>query len=226
MRERSLSCPSINKIKSTSINKSILLNENIFNLINEDNYFIKCKQNKNQNKKEDENSICYLLKNKLKISLSQSDCIKIGIFIENFIKDIILSYNHNITSIKEKNKKGEKEKDHLFLDIKNKIIYYAEIKTNLNLDTEKSKETIKKILKIKDDLQKSYKNYTIKYYLVSGRYLNNTEINKKILNKYTEIKDNVKGLNDYLKELNVSFKFDYELYCECLKHFIDVLQVD
>ena len=223
MRTRSYSCSAINKIKLTTLNTSILLNKNIFNIIDNNNYFIKCKENKNTCKKDDENSICYLLKNTLNISLTQSNCIKIGVFIENFIKDIILSYNHNIISIKEKNKKGEKEKDHLFLDEKNKIVYYAEIKTNLNLDSEKSKETVKKIIQIKDELKNKYKDHTIKYYLVSGRYLNNNEINKKIINKYNEIKDNIKGINDYLNEFNISFKFNYKLYCECLKYFINVL---
>lgn len=48
----------------------LLLNKNIFNLIEKNKYFIKCKENKNKYKKEDKNSICYLLKNKLTISIT------------------------------------------------------------------------------------------------------------------------------------------------------------
>ena len=50
--------------------------------------------------------------------------------------------NTQYKNIKEKNTKGKKETDHLFMDVNNKIIYYAEIKSNLNLDTEKSNETV------------------------------------------------------------------------------------
>ena len=44
-----------------------------------------------------------------------------------------------LKNIKSNTKKGDKETDHLFIDDLNKNIYYAELKSNLNLDTEKRK---------------------------------------------------------------------------------------
>ena len=44
----------------------------------------------------------------------------------------------------------------------NKIIYYAEIKGNLYLDTEKAFQTCKKIQMITYDLQEEYPEYKIK----------------------------------------------------------------
>ena len=46
---------------------------------------------------------------------------------------------------KEKNKKGGKQKDSLWMDEENKVIIYSEFKTNLTLDSEKSKKTRKKV---------------------------------------------------------------------------------
>lgn len=86
------------------------------------------------NKKKDFCSLSYLSEKKL----SQSDCIKLGNAIEKILSDLIIKKT-NLVNIKEKNKKNYKEKDHLFKDEKNKIIYYAELKGNLNLDSEKSK---------------------------------------------------------------------------------------
>ena len=41
---------------------------------------------------------------------------------------ILFVSNTNLISIKSKNSKGEKEKDHLFIDEEKKIIYYSELK--------------------------------------------------------------------------------------------------
>lgn len=100
----------------------------------ENNIYVKeCKSNK----KKDINSLSYLLDT----IISQSDCIKLGIGCERILCDFILSNAQHLSNIKPINKKGSKERNHLFIDTKNKIIFYAELKGNINLDTEKSIET-------------------------------------------------------------------------------------
>ena len=111
----------------------------LFSII-ENNSYIKTSKS---NKKKDINSLSYLIIREL----SQSDCIKLGNGLEKIFYDIVLTYT-KLKDIKPKNKKGKKEKDHLFCDETNKIIYYAEFKSNINLDTEKSKSTYQKCLNI------------------------------------------------------------------------------
>jgi hypothetical protein len=89
----------------------------LYKIIDKNNYVI----NKKSTKNKDINYLSYLLENEI----SQSDCIKLGNAIEYVLNDIILLYNTNLVSIKEKNCKGEKEKDHLYKDENQKIIYYA-----------------------------------------------------------------------------------------------------
>ena len=55
--------------------------------------------------------------------MSQSECIRLGIGCEKLIYDLIMKYA-NVINIKKKN-----EKDHLFMDRDNKVIYYADIKS-------------------------------------------------------------------------------------------------
>lgn len=214
-----------NKIKKfkEEQNNIIKINNNIFDfkdlqiIFNNLNYN---KINKKNNKKIDICSLSYLLKD---LNLKQNECIKLGLFIEKFLFELILNYT-NLKSIKEKNKKNKIEKDHLFLDDNKKIIYYAEIKSNINLDTEKSKQTINKILNVNKELIEQYKNYKIIYYLVNVRFLYKNEIPKNILNKYKQIDNNLCCLNEYLINLNIKYKFDYNVYKNLLILFINNLR--
>jgi hypothetical protein len=83
--------------------------------------------------------------------------------MEKVLREYVLYMNRSLKDIRPANKKGDKEKDHLFVDEDKKIIYYAELKSNLNLDTEKSKKTEAKVVKIKDSLVSKYIGYTIRY---------------------------------------------------------------
>lgn len=158
-------------------------------------------------KTKDESSLSYLVS----IKMSQSDCIKLGVGIEKVLLEIILKKT-SLKNIKEKNKKGVKEKDHLLCDEEGKKIYYCEIKTNLNLDTEKSKSTIEKCLQIKNKLSEEYKDYEIIWCLLGARYYSKKIMKSSILNKYLHIKDNVFGVNEYFDMLSLPFKFDEESY--------------
>lgn len=172
----------------------------LYNIINDNEYITNCVSNS----KKDENSLSYLID----IKLSQSDCIKLGTGLEKILLDIILYNNKKLKNIKGKNIKGKKEKDHLFIDENNKIIYYAELKSNLNLDTEKCKSTSSKCISIYEELKIDYPDYKIKMYLVSNRHLYKNDIPKIILQKFSIINDNIVGINEYFNELNIPSVFD------------------
>ena len=166
--------------------------------------------------KQDNTSLAYLLKT---YKITQRESIRIGYFIEKLLIDIILNET-NLINIKESNRKGQKETDHLFFDSNTNTIYYAEIKSNLNLDTEKSKETVSKVRKIVNILKRSYKNCEIKYCIVNTRFLSSSEIPNNIINKYTKFKNHIIGLNDYFKLLNIDKKINYIEYIKILEHYI------
>jgi hypothetical protein len=154
--------------------------------------------------------------------LSQSDCIKVGIAIEDVLRLFVSTFIKNINDIKGKNIKGKKEKDHLFCDETSKIIYFAEIKANLNLDTEKCRATVKKCIDIHDELSLMYPNYTVKTYLVGARYLHSIDINKTILKKYDTIKNSIVGINDYIMKLGYEGEpLTDEEYCFFLNRMTD-----
>ncbi len=81
--------------------------------------------------------------------LTQSNNIQLGHCMEQFFSDAVSKASTGgWTSIKEKNKKGEKETDHVYRNEATKTIVYCEQKDNINLDTEKSKSTVKKVNEI------------------------------------------------------------------------------
>lgn len=204
------------------ISESNIISENNITIddfkktINDNQYVKKC----TSNKEIGDDSLSYLVRH---LNLSQSDKIKLGTGMEKILIDFILKYNPKLENIKAKKlKKGEKEKDHIFKDENNKIIYYAELKSNLNLDTEKSKLTGEKCLSIEKELKKKYIGYTIKMYLVNLRYLTKNDIPNTILNKYPDALENICGLNDYLNSLGVKYNFkDDNEYSLLLTHLVN-----
>lgn len=184
------------------------IDDNIDNIDFIDNIIAKYVKTNLSNKNKDKNSLSYLVD---KI-LSQSDCIRLGNELENILKYIIIHKNNTLTNIKQKNKKGVKEKDHLFKDDINKIIFYAEIKSNLNLDTEKSISTINKCIEIQKELEKNYPEYKIKWFLVGARYYSKEIIPRNIYIKYLKIKDNIVGINEYFQNMSISTIFDDNNY--------------
>ena len=168
------------------------------------------------NKQRDIDSLSYLVAG----SLSQSDCIKIGNGIEYVLRDIITTKRTSLTNIKPKNVKDKKERDHLFMDNHSKIIYYAEIKSNLNLDTEKCKATADKCIRILNELQEEYPDYTIKMFLVGVRYCTKTHISSVIMNKYKSILPHVVGVNEYLSEIGIDLCFDEQSYRQFINYLV------
>jgi len=199
------------KYKIYSCNMDLDIEEDLINLINNNLYIEKCNSNDNK----DKNSLSYLIDRKL----SQSECIKLGIGIEKILIDMVVKYT-NLKNIKEKNKKHVKEKDHLFCDDENKIIYYAEVKANINLDTEKSKSTYLKCLNIVKELEENKPDYSVKWCLLNCRYLSIDNIPKNIKNKYLPISENVFGINQYLNMLSIDLKFNEESYKKFLNNVV------
>lgn len=190
-------------ISFSLVNQSILF-ETILVSIKECEYL----KNVISNPNKDYNSLSYLIKD---LILSQSDCIKLGTGLEKLLKEIILKTT-DLVDIRPKNTKGEKEKDHLFEDKKRKIIYYAELKSNLNLDTEKSKNTADKVKNIEDELIEKYPYHKIKISLLGLRYYTIERCSQIIKNKYTIIGNNLVGVNEYFIKLGINFQFTEEQY--------------
>jgi len=170
--------------------------------------------------KKDKNSLSYLVDCKY---IMQSDCIKLGISVEKLFANIILKKNNDLKNIKEKNTRGKKEKDHLFCNKLTKTIYYAELKSNIYLDTEKTISTKNKIINIKKELENEYDGYIIKTCFVCERYLDKNEIPINIFNKYSDMENNgiiICGVNNYFEELNIQVKFDLDNYIKFLNNII------
>lgn len=129
----------------------------------------------------------------INIPLTQSQCIKLGTHIENIIREFLCSYEH-IEDVRPKKVKGESERDHLFCIGGHKI--YAELKCNLNLDTEKLKKTCQKVLKVSGQEK-------CDGYLLAIRYLN--DIPDCISKKYESVK--VVGVSQYFKLFGVPCPF-------------------
>lgn len=186
--------------------------DELCDLIKNNFYITNCKSNK----KKDPTSLSSLIDKQL----SHSDCIKLGNGVEKLFVDLILKKT-KLKNIKPKNIKGKKEKDHLFLQEDDKIIYYSELKANINLDTEKSKSTYDKCISIINELKKEYPDHTIKWCLLGYRYLEYKDIPDVIKKKYGKIKDNLFGVNQYLTMLNIDLQFTYETYKIFLNKIVD-----
>jgi hypothetical protein len=152
------------------------------------------------------------LKELVTTEINQSQSIRLGIYIENIIRELITKERKDIVNIKEKNKKGIKEKDHLFMNEPLSLIIYAEFKANINLDSEKCPATINKINTIEKELLDKYPGYSIKKALVCLRYLRKTDIPTVLLNKYKSIHEHLYGVNDYLELFGITTLFDYASY--------------
>jgi hypothetical protein len=200
--------------ENIAVENCAITEDALLTLIHENQYIQKC----SSNKKKDVNSLSSLITREL----SQSDCIKLGNGVEKFFIDFIMKYT-SFTNIKGQNKKGEKEKDHLFCDEERKIIYYSELKSNLNLDTEKSKSTYFKCLGIVEDLKNEYPGYTIRWCLLGLRQLTYDDMPSIIQKKYSTVKDNLFGINQYLTMLNIDLRFNIETYTSLLNNIANAM---
>lgn len=151
----------------------------------------------------DEHSFCYLVNR----PLSQSENIRLGVAMEHLFRDAAATNKTGWTSLSEKNKKGEHQKDHIWVHEPTKRIIYAEQKNNITLDTEKSKKTTEKI----KEVAASYPDYTLTPYLLAARYLSKDEdIVKQRASKFPGI--SIIGVNDFLALFDLPQFQDYDQY--------------
>ncbi len=90
--------------------------------------------------------------------LNQSQNIKFGKVFEQFIKNVVNVVKGEVIDIHFIDMPNGKVKDVDILFELNDVVYYFEVKCNLNLDSEKSKVTDQKIIKITNQLSKKYDN--------------------------------------------------------------------
>jgi hypothetical protein len=137
----------------------------------------------------------------------QSIVIKLGKFGEFMAKELIKTNNEfellksGIQIINNNNK----DVDLLFKNKNKNIIYFRELKGNIQLDTEKLPATIKKCKEIEEHLKKEYLNYNI-----NCGILNWSVYNRKVLTS---------GLSNIKKFENNGVKVDH---MEDLLNIIDV----
>lgn len=94
-----------------------------------------------------------------------------------------------------------KDIDLLFMDTINKIVYYRELKSNLDLDTEKLPATYEKIKKITKYLRTEYPGYQIDSSLMTWAVFENSDLPKRYNSKIKQCNDN-----------NVSVSFPSDLF--------------
>jgi hypothetical protein len=93
---------------------------------------------------------------------SQSLNIKFGRAFEKWFEEAVRVGHNNFTVMKSGVwKEISKDLDLIFRDDDNNIIYYRELKLNLNLDTEKIVSTYEKIAYIRSFLHRKYPGYEI-----------------------------------------------------------------
>lgn len=170
------------------------------------------------NKSKDVHSLSSLVQR----CLSQSDCIKLGTGLEKVLLDLIMT-NSAIKNIRPKNSKGKKERDHLFLNEATNTIYYAELKSNLNLDTEKCLSTSTKCLQILGELREEFPTHNICMFLVGVRYVDKSLMPKIITSKYSNIPDNVAGVNNYLQALGLPLFESEASYASFVNQLADAM---
>jgi len=198
-----------NNTKLLNINGT--LSTRLKNIIKKNTYI----SNNVPKKPKNINSLSYLINTKL----TQSQCIRLGCAVEKVLCDIILNYT-NLINIRKPNVKGSKEKDHLFMDEHNKIVYYAELKSNIQLDTEKRKATYQKCIENKLQLRNEYKDYSVKMFLVSCRHYTTSVIPSDLTCKYSKIKKSLVGINDYFSYLGADIHFDSENHYKKFLNYI------
>ena len=160
-------------------------------------------------------SISYLLYNEK--PSEQSISIKLGRLGEFLAKELIKT-NDNLELLEcgiQKINHKRKDVDLLFKNENKKIIYYRELKGNIELDTEKLPATIDKCKEIEQSLKRKYKDYKIDYGILNWSVYNREILTAGLSNIRTfegyGIKINHFG--DFLEMINIIWeKDDYYLF--------------
>ena len=147
----------------------------------------------------------------------QSICIKFGHFGEFIAKELIKT-NSNFElltcGVQVVNDK-KKDIDLIFKDEINKIIYYRELKGNIELDTEKLPATIEKCKEIEKSLEEKYKDYKIDCGILNWSVYNRKILKSGISNiQFFENKGiKINHMEEFLNIIDIKWdEDDYYLY--------------
>lgn len=147
----------------------------------------------------------------------QSICIKLGRFGEFLSKELIQKNPElqllpcGVQMINNKNK----DIDLIFKDENKKIIYYRELKGNIELDTEKLPATISKCKEIENSLKSTYPDYIINCGILNWSVYNRGILNAGISNIKVFENGGIKidHMSDFLNMINIYWDEDnYYLY--------------
>ena len=178
-------------------------------------------------KGRDPTSLSFLVKR----DISQSAAIRLGIVLEEAFNIMISEYlkTKYTRSNLQKNVKGERQKDVLMINETTKEVLYAELKNNINLDTQKSLATVVSTINVVKEYEA--KGYTVTGYVLSLRYLQNADIPKTLAKKYQKFDDHVNvnliGIQDFMKTvLNepIAELKDYDAYSTFLTSIMDRIE--
>ncbi len=142
----------------------------------------------------------------------QSINIKLGRLGEFLSKELIKSKSNlellNCGIQKINNKK--KDVDLIFKDESNKIIYYCELKGNIELDTEKLPATINKCKEIEGSLKTTYLDYSINCGILNWSVFNRKILTAGVSNIKTFENGGIKiyHMEDFLNIINVFWNED------------------
>jgi len=145
----------------------------------------------------------------------QSINIKMGRFGEFLTKEMIkINPNFELLTcgVHDGINGKRKDIDLLFRDIHNNIIFYRELKGNIELDTEKIPATISKCQEIEQYLQSKYNgmNYTINYGILNWSIYNRNKLRKGLSNIRTFESNNIKieHFQDFCEILKLTWSED------------------
>jgi hypothetical protein len=147
----------------------------------------------------------------------QSVNIKFGHFGEFLAKELIKTKQHLellTCGVQQVNDK-KKDVDLIWLDKKNKVIYYRELKGNIELDTEKLPATIHKCKEIEQSLTSKYPDCSINYGVFNWSIYNRKILTAGLTHIKTFESNGVKidHMEDFLKILDISWNEpDWALY--------------
>lgn len=171
----------------------------------------------------------------VKHDISQSAAIKLGNHLEevfNLAITDLLSKSFVRSNLK-KNIKGERQKDILMVNEETKRVIYAEIKANINLDTQKAPATVKSTIDVVEDFKT--KGYDINGFVIALRYLETKDIPKTLAKKYDmfkkdEYKERVQliGIQEFMTLVtgeSIAELKNYESYSDFLTMIAKAIEV-
>ena len=140
----------------------------------------------------------------------QSILIKLGMLGEEYLK-MFINYDPEFELfpsgiIKLQNNK-KKDFDLIWLHKEKEILYYRELKSNINLDTEKIQATIYKINLLDNELKCKYPKYRINSGILNWSIYDKEDSinNKYIIKKFENNNIKVDFFNDFLNILNIDW---------------------